>query len=67
VSPTGNVLAEDQWASERGGWLPDSDDEAFIQGLMQHELDPGKFVGWIAPPTKGIHNMPEEFLYVKLP
>jgi benzoyl-CoA 2,3-dioxygenase component B len=67
VSPAGNVLTEDQWASKRGSWLPDSDDEAFIQSLMQPELDPGKFGGWIAPPTKGVHNMPEDFLYVKLP
>ena len=67
VSPPGDVVTEDQWTEQRGSWLPDSEDQAFIESLMEPEFDPGDFAGWIAPPTKGVHNQPEDFLYVKLP
>ncbi len=67
VSPTGSVLTEDEWVAQHGDWLPTSDDKKFIESLMQPELGPGRFASWISPPTKGIQNMPEEFLYVKLP
>ena len=67
VSPVGDVLITDEWTGQRGNWLPDTDDDAYIQSLMQPELDPGKFAGWISPPTTGVHNKPEDFLYVKLP
>ena len=67
VSPTGSVLTEDEWAAHHGEWLPTSEDKDFIESLMQPELRPGHFASWISPPTKGIQNMPEDFLYVKLP
>ncbi|MEE8374725.1 MAG: benzoyl-CoA 2,3-epoxidase subunit BoxB, partial [Acidimicrobiia bacterium] len=67
VSPTGEILTRDDWKANRDGWLPTSDDKTFIEGLMQPEFRPGRFASWIAPPTKGIQNMPEEFLYVRLP
>jgi len=67
VSPTGSVLTEDEWVAQHGDWLPTSDDKMFIESLMQPELRPGRFAGWISPPTKGIQNMPEDFLYVRLP
>lgn len=67
ISPTGEILNEDEWAGRRDGWLPTSADKAFIEHLMQSEFRPGHFARWIAEPTKGIQNMPEDFLYVKLP
>ena len=67
VSPTGKVLTQDEWVAQRDDFLPTADDKAFIESLMQPEFRPGEFASWISPPTKGIQNMPEEFLYVKLP
>jgi benzoyl-CoA 2,3-dioxygenase component B len=67
VSPTGEILTRDDWKAHRDGWLPTSDDKTFIESLMQPEFRPGRFASWIAPPTKGIQNQPEEFLYVRLP
>lgn len=67
VSPTGKVVEEDAWVAQRDDFLPTADDKAFIESLMQPEFEPGQFASWIAPPTKGIQNMPEEFLYVRLP
>lgn len=67
VSPKGRILTEDEWAGHRDEWLPTADDKTFIEHLMQPELRPGQFASWIAEPTKGIQNKPEDFLYVKLP
>jgi hypothetical protein len=67
VSPTGEVLTEDDWKAYRDGWLPASDDKTFVESLMQLEVRPGHFAGWISQPTKGIQNQPEDFLYVRLP
>ena len=67
VSPVGEVLAQDAWAAQRDSWLPTPEDRSFIEGLMKPEFRRGHFAGWIAPPTRGIQNKPDDFLYVKLP
>ncbi len=67
VSPTGAVLDPGAWSVQRDKWLPTSDDKAFIEHLMEPETRPAMFASWIAPPTKGIQNKPDDFLYVKLP
>ena len=67
VAPGGEVIAADEWAAQRDDWLPTPGDKAFVEGLMQPEFRPGEFASWIAPPSKGIQNMPPEFLYVRLP
>ena len=67
VTPAGKILPQQEWTARRDEWLPTSDDKTFVEGLMQPEFRPGHFASWIAPPTKGIQNMPPEFLYVRLP
>ncbi len=67
VSPVGEVLTQDGWTAQRDSWLPTPDDRSFIEGLMKPEFRRGHFAGWIAPPTRGIQNKPDDFLYVKLP
>jgi benzoyl-CoA 2,3-dioxygenase component B len=32
---------------------------------MHRVIEPGKFVNWIAPPTRGIKNLPINFEYVR--
>jgi benzoyl-CoA 2,3-dioxygenase component B len=33
---------------------------------MQRMVEPGKMAGWIAPPDRGINNLPVGYEYVKL-
>jgi benzoyl-CoA 2,3-dioxygenase component B len=33
---------------------------------MQRVVAPGKMAAWIAPPDRGINNLPVEYEYVKL-
>ncbi len=67
VSPDGKLLTPEEWERQVGDWLPTDGDREHIESLMKPELEPAKFASWIAPPTRGIQNMPEDFLYVKLP
>jgi benzoyl-CoA 2,3-dioxygenase component B len=61
------LVAEDEFEAKKGEWLPTSDDQAYIESLMEPQLEPGKFAGWIAPPARGIQGKPTDFEYVKLP
>ena len=63
---TGNRLSDADWAGRRDEFLPSDEDRDFIESLMQPQLEPGKFAGWIAPPKVGIDNKPGEFEYVKI-
>ncbi len=67
ATPTGELLTDEEWEAARGDWLPTSVDQAHIEGLMNSNFEAGEYAGWIAPPSKGIQNKPEDFLYVKLP
>lgn len=62
----GNQIDEATWNARVGEWLPSEEDRAFVQSLMKPVHEPGKFAGWIAPPSKGIDGKPVDFEYVKL-
>lgn len=65
VSPDGSVLSKEEWDRRSKDWLPSEDDHAFVASLMQRVIEPGKFANWIAPPTRGIRNLPINFQYVR--
>jgi benzoyl-CoA 2,3-dioxygenase component B len=65
VSPDGRVLTEAEWNERRGDWLPTAEDQAYVASLMRPVVEPGKFAGWIAPPSRGINGQPLDFPYVK--
>jgi benzoyl-CoA 2,3-dioxygenase component B len=67
VTPGGKVVSQEDWVASRGAWLPTSDDQQYIESLMQPHFRLGDFARWIAPPTKGIDQKPTDFEYVKLP
>lgn len=67
VTPEGEVITEQEFEASRADWLPTSDDQEYIESLMQPHFEPGRFASWIAPPTKGIDQKPSDFEYVKLP
>ncbi|SDT11560.1 benzoyl-CoA 2,3-dioxygenase component B [Nocardioides scoriae] len=66
VGPQGDVLDDAAWESRVDGWLPSAQDRADVAALMVPEYEPGRFAGWIAPPSVGINDQPVEFDYVHL-
>jgi benzoyl-CoA 2,3-dioxygenase component B len=66
VDPSGGLLAEEQWRAQLPAWVPSEADKAFVRSLMQPVTQPGKMAAWIAPPDRGINNLPVEYEYVRL-
>ncbi len=66
VSPSGNLLTEAEWRSSVDQWLPTNDDREYVESLMVGVTEPGKMAGWVAPPSRGIHEKPSDYEYVKL-
>lgn len=50
----------------RAEWLPNDADETYLKSLMHAVYEPGKMASWIAPPNKGINNIPGDFQYVRV-
>ena len=66
ISPQGKIVSEAEWTRGAGDWMPDEEDRAFVQSLMQRVVEPGKIAGWVAPPARGInHEDPASFEYVR--
>ncbi|MEX2495054.1 MAG: benzoyl-CoA 2,3-epoxidase subunit BoxB [Woeseia sp.] len=66
VSPEGDLVDSEALESARAKWLPTEADREFVTSLMVPVTEPGQLAGWIAPPDRGINNMPIDFEYVRL-
>jgi benzoyl-CoA 2,3-dioxygenase component B len=66
VDPQGNAISREEYDRRLPEWVPTEADRAFVHSLMQRVVEPGKMAGWIAPPERGINNMPVDYEYVKL-
>jgi benzoyl-CoA 2,3-dioxygenase component B len=66
VDPDGTIIATEDYKSRLPGWLPSESDRAFVRSLMQRVIVPGKMAAWIAPPDRGINNLPVDYEYVHL-
>ena len=66
VAPDGRMLSDAEWEANVDSWLPSDDDRAHVQSLMVGVHEPGKMAGWVAPPSRGIHQKPVDFDYVKV-
>jgi benzoyl-CoA 2,3-dioxygenase component B len=66
VTPEGKLVSQEEYARRLQEWVPSEEDQAFVRSLMQRVVEPGKMAGWIAPPDRGINNLPVEYEYVKL-
>lgn len=65
ISPAGQVLTEAEWTKQSKNWLPTRQDREFVLSLMGNGVtEPGKFAGWVAPPSRGIDGKPLDFEYV---
>ncbi len=66
IDPAGRMLSAAAWEQQKSAWIPSEDDKAFVQSLMRGVTAPGKMAAWIAPPDRGINNLPVEYEYVHL-
>ena len=64
--PQGKLISRDDYERRLPEWMPSASDRAFVNSLMQRVVEPGKMAGWIAPPDRGINNLPVEYEYVRL-
>jgi benzoyl-CoA 2,3-dioxygenase component B len=66
TDPAGRPISPEAYAAGMPGWIPSAEDQAFVQSLMQPVRAPGKMAGWIAPPERGINNLPLDYEYVRV-
>ena len=66
TDPAGNRVAPEAFAGGLPHWIPTPEDQAFVQSLMKPVMDAGKMANWIAPPDRGINNLPVEYEYVRV-
>jgi benzoyl-CoA 2,3-dioxygenase component B len=66
TNPAGEPISADAYAAGLPHWVPSNEDRTFIASVMKPVLEPGKVAAWIAPPERGINNMPVEYEYVRV-
>ena len=66
TDPEGNIIGRNEFERGLQGWIPSESDRAFVRSLMQKVTTPGKMAAWIAPPERGINNLPVDYEYVHL-
>lgn len=66
TDPTGKRIEQKAFDRQASEWIPSATDRAFVRSLMNQVKEPGKIAGWIAPPDRGINNLPVEYEYVRL-
>jgi benzoyl-CoA 2,3-dioxygenase component B len=66
VDPSGKLIPKEEYDRRIFDWIPSPEDKAFVQSLMVRCAEPGKMARWVAPPERGINNMPVDYEYVKL-
>jgi benzoyl-CoA 2,3-epoxidase subunit B len=62
----GNPIGPEDFAGRLPGWIPGDADKAHVRSLMQRVTEPGKMAAWIAPPERGVNNLPVDYEYVRL-
>ena len=66
-TPQGEPLDGSAPPARRGEWLPTEADRSHLAAIMLPVREKGRIAGWIAPPSRGINNMPAlDFEYVRL-
>ncbi len=60
----GIIISDAEFAARKTEFLPTESDRAFVKSLMVAVTEPGKMAGWIAPPARGINNLPVDYDYV---
>ncbi len=66
VSPDGRLLSDDEWAASVDSFLPTDAERDHVKAQMVGVTQPGKMAGWVAPPSRGIHQKPVDYDYVQV-
>jgi len=66
VDPEGRMLSRADYDRRLHEWIPSQEDRAFVRSLMQQVIEPGRMAAWIAPPERGVNNLPLDYEYVRL-
>ena len=66
TDPAGKPISQEAFAAGASSWIPTPEDQAFVASLMKPVLEPGKVANWIAPPERGINNLPVDYEYVRV-
>jgi len=64
--PYGQPVSVEEWERRKYEWLPLPADKAYLLSIQNEPVyEPGKFANYIAPPRRGINNLPLNFEYVR--
>jgi benzoyl-CoA 2,3-dioxygenase component B len=64
--PDGRPVSQDEWERRRSEWLPSTSDSEYLLSIMAKPVfERGKFANYIAPPRRGINQLPIDFEYVR--
>ena len=64
--PNGQPLSDEEWQRRTSEWLPTPADSEYLLSIMAEPVyEPGKFANYIAPPRRGINQLPVAFEYVR--
>ena len=64
--PSGHPVDAETWQRRRDEWLPSSADKEYLKNLQAEPVyERGKFANYIAPPLRGINQLPIDFEYVR--
>ena len=66
VSPDGRLLSDNEWTASVDAWLPTDEERDHVKAQMIGVTEPGKMAGWVAPPSRGIHQKPVDYDYVQV-
>jgi benzoyl-CoA 2,3-dioxygenase component B len=64
--PNGVPLSKEEFEKRKFEWLPAPTDSEYLLSIMAEPVyEPGKFANYIAPPRRGINQLPINFEYVR--
>ncbi len=66
ADPQGRPIGVEAWRACQNDWLPSAADRDFVKSLMRQVIEPGRMAGWIAPPERGVNELPIAYEYVRL-
>jgi benzoyl-CoA 2,3-dioxygenase component B len=65
TDPMGNRISAEAFAGGIPNWIPTPEDQSFVGSVMEPVMEQGKVANWIAPPDRGINNLPVDYEYVR--
>jgi benzoyl-CoA 2,3-dioxygenase component B len=65
TDPSGKPITQQEFDAHKHDWLPAESDQTYVYSLMKGVFERGKMAAWIAPPDRGVNNMPVDYEYVR--